>query len=254
MDGGGFNVHLWHALVEDHMFMAKFIYDTVDQDSPKIKQELEKVELSLSTLVLLSQDQRVIALEIDKYEKFTASLAASFDLKNKALENKSFIELLIITANQIDAYLRLAIVMKTQLKARTNRIDITYLFQGESDVPINERKIYRQAKEFEIINEETYNTLEALYKERNKVVHRYIISSFKTIDIYKIVLDYEITCEIVRNNLKSVEDLQFKEGIGIHGNGKDPEAEPSDKDISILYSQINDKHLTEEFFRDIPAE
>lgn len=251
MDDGGFNMHLWYAIVEDHMFMAKYIYDTAKQHAPEIKVELEKAEYALSTLELISPDKRALALEFDRYENFIASLAASFDLKNKAIENKSAIELLIIIANQIDAYLRMAIVMKKQLQDRTNRIDITLLFQGANDSPVMERKIYKQAKDLGIITDDTFTKLEKLYTERNKVVHRYIISSFKTVYLYEIVYEYETVCETVRQNLKSVEDLQFSEGIGIHGNGRNPNEEPTQENVNMLYSQVNDKHLIKGLFRDI---
>jgi hypothetical protein len=249
MDGGGFNVHLWYAIAEDHAFMAKYIYDTAKENDPLIKTELEKVENALSTLELISVDKRSLAIEFDKYEKFMASLAASFDLKNRAIKNESLIELLIIIANQIDAYLRMAIVMKKQLNEKTNRIDIPLLYQGKNDSPIMERKIYKQASDLNIINTATFDKLEELYKERNKVVHRYIITEFKTRNLYQIVYDYELICETVRLSLKEVEDLQFKEAIGIHGNGRDPMEEPSEIDKQMLYSQVNDKHLIRELYR-----
>lgn len=251
MDGGGFNMHLWYAVVEDHMFMAKYIYDTSKQDDTEVKTELEKAELALATLELISPDKRNLALELDKYEKFMASLAASFDLKNRAIENKSVIELMIIIANQIDAYLRMAIVMKNQLQEKTNRIDIALLYQGETDTPIMERKIYKQARDLGIITQDTFDKLDKLYTERNKVVHRYIISEFKTVYLYEIVCDYETVCETVRQSLKVVEDLQFAEGIGIHGNGRNPDEEPTEQNINMLYSQVNDKHLIRDLFRDI---
>lgn len=251
MDGGGFNMHLWYAVVEDHMFMAKYIYDTSKQDDTEVKAELEKAEMALATLELISPDKRNLALEFDKYEKFMASLAASFDLKNRAIENKSVIELMIIIANQVDAYLRIAIVMKKQLQEKTNRIDIALLYQGETDTPIMERKIYKQAKNLGIISQDTFDKLDKLYTERNKVVHRYIISEFKTVNIYEIVYDYEKVCEDVRQSLKVVEYLQFAQGIGIHGNGRHPDEEPTEQNINILYSQINDKHLVWDLFRDI---
>ena len=253
MDGDGFNIHLWYAVVDDHAFMAKYIYDTPKQNDPSIKIEIEKVEKALSTLELISIDRRNLAIEFDKYERFMASLAASFDLKTKAIENKSFIELMIIIANQIDAYLRMAIVMKKQLNDKTNRIDIPLLYQGENDSPIMERKIYRQALDLSIINSSTFDKLEELYKERNKVVHRYIITEFKTRTLYQIVYDYELICETVRLSLKEVEDLQFQEGIGIHGNGQDPNAEPGEGDKQMLYSQVNDKHLIKELYRTIKS-
>ncbi|MFD1166678.1 hypothetical protein ACFQ2C_13780 [Sphingobacterium daejeonense] len=251
MDGGGFNIHLWYAVVEDHMVMAKYIYDTSKQDNPEVKTELEKAELVMTTFELISPNKRNLALEFDRYEKFMVSLAASFDLKNRAIQNKSVIELMIIIANQIDAYLRMAIVMKKQLQEKTNRIDIALLYQGETDTPIMERKIYKQAKDLRIISQDIFDKLDRLYTERNKVVHRYIISEFKTVYLYEIVYEYETVCETVRQSLKVVEDLQFTEGIGVHGNGRHPDEEPTEQDVNMLYSQVNDKHLIRDLFREI---
>jgi uncharacterized protein YutE (UPF0331/DUF86 family) len=61
-----------------------------------------------------------------------------------------------------------------------------------------ERKIYRQALDLGIITAEINSKLEALYNERNKVVHRYIITDFKTRNFYQIICDYELICETVR--------------------------------------------------------
>ena len=251
MDGEGFNVHLWFAAVEDHFFMAKYVYDTLRQNDSEVKEEMIKVESALASLQLLSPEKRKLAIELDKYEKFMASLSASFDLKNKALENESLIELLVIIGNQIDAYLRMALVMKKQLADKTNLIDITLLFQGENDTPIMERKIYSQAKEANIIDGEMLDKLEMLYKQRNKVIHRYIISEFKTRYLYEIIAEYEAICEKVRLALQAIENLQFKEQIGIHGNARNPQDHPSQEDINMLYSQINDKHLVRHLYREV---
>jgi len=69
--------------------------------------------------------------------------------------------------------------------------------------------------------------------------------------LYEIVYEYEIVCEAVRQSLKVVENLQFSEGVGIHGNGRHPNDEPTEKNINMLYSQINDKHLIKDLYRDI---
>ncbi len=252
MDDKEFNVHIWGASVGDYMFLAKYIYDAAKADHPKIKKELAKAIEALSYLELIGEDKRELAVEFDKYDKFMASLTASFDLKMKALESKSLVELMIIAANQIDAYLRMAIVLTKQLEDKTERINIKLLFQGETDSPVMERKIYQQAKDRFIIDQPTYDSLELLYKERNKVVHRYIITDFKTRDLYKIVYDYEVAAETVRLALKTVEDKQFKEGIGIYGT-KDPSQHPNARDLEVLYSQINDKHLLKELSRKIKS-
>lgn len=250
-DDGDFCLHYWYARAEDYLFMAKYVYLASKRNSKKIKLELDKVEKSLSTLELVSIDKREMALEFDKYEKFMASLCASFDLKNKALESKSPIELLVIIANQIDAYLRIAIVLKKQLSEKTNRIDTKLLYQSESDTPIMERKIYKQALELKIITQSVFEKLDFLYGERNKVIHRYIISEFKTRYLFEIVYQYEIVCEKVRLSLKKVEDLQFTKKIGLHGGDRNPNDDPREEDVNLLYSQINDKHLIKKVYRKI---
>jgi hypothetical protein len=68
---------------------------------------------------------------------------------------------------------------------------------------------------------------------------------------YNFVANVAAVCETVRQSLKVVENLQFKEGIGIHGNGRNPEEEPTEQNINMLYSQVNDKHLIRDLFREI---
>ena len=251
MEDDGFIMHLWYAVVEDHFFMAKYIYNKKNENKPKINLELEKVEKALSTLELISHDKRKLALQFDKYDKFMASLFATYDLKNRAIKCKSLIELVIIIANQIDAFLRMSIVLNKQIENETEEIDISLLYQGEKDSPIMEREIYRQSRKLGIIDVAIFDKLEELYMERNKVVHRFVITDFKTRDLFKIVYDYEIICETVRLSLKKVEDLQYQKGIGVWGGSINPRVEPSEKDLNLIFSQINDKHLIRKLNRKI---
>jgi hypothetical protein len=250
MDGGGFNVHLWYAIVQDHALMVKYIYETVKKDDTVIKEELEKVDAALKTLQLLSPANRPVAIEVDRYEKFIASLAASFDLKTLAMEKESFIECLVIIANQIDAYLRMALVLNKQLQDRTDRIDISLLYQGENDPPVMEKKIYKQARAANIIDDTLLASLEQLYLERNKIIHRYIISPIKTRAFYRVIADYEKVCEAVRRCLAHQENLQFEQGFGMHST-KTPGQQPEDEDLRLLHAQINDKHLIRDLNRKI---
>ncbi|MCD0474041.1 hypothetical protein LPB87_06495 [Flavobacterium sp. EDS] len=251
MDGGGFNMHLFYAVVDDHLFMSKYIYETNNEKSEKILEELVKVRKALKSLKLLSSEWREEAIEIDKYEKFMSSLAASFDLLNIAYKNKSEIEIIIILANQIDAYLRLAIVMKKQLMSNTNKIDIRLLYQEENDKPVFERHIYKQAKELAIINQDIFDKLEYLYNDRNKMVHRYIISDLKTRDIGELSIEYVLICEEIRLILASIEDNQFDKQIGIYGGKRNPKEVHSKESINFLHSQVNDKHLVTSLQRKI---
>lgn len=253
MDGGGFNIHLWYAVVEGHSFMAKYIYETGKANDPAIAVELQKSEKALSTLQLIGEDKRELAVETNKYEKFLAALGASFDMKRNAIENDSLIELLVIIANQIDAYLRMAIVMAKQLQANSNRIDIALLYQDETDAPVMERTIYRYALTLSIIDQQLFDELERLYKERNKVVHRYIITEFKTRDLFQIIHDFEIACEEVRQCLIKMEDHQFEQKIGIHGGKRNPRDEHTEFDRTLMHSWVNDKHLIRDMYHKIEA-
>jgi hypothetical protein len=203
-----FRTKLWFASVDDHTFIAKFVYSTRDEDSECNHSEMAIVTASLSSLRLLTVAQRQKAIEIDRYEKFMASLSASFDIKNKALESDAVIEFMVITANQIDAYLRMALVLKKQLDEQTDAIDIALLFQGDNDTPVMERAIYKQALSTGIIDQQLFDDLDRLYKERNKVIHRYIITDLKIRDIYHVAGDYHKISERVRLKLKLIEDQQ----------------------------------------------
>lgn len=251
MDGDGFNVHLWGANVEDHIFLAKYIYDTNKANDPVILEELKKTYEALGTVQLLSEDKRKLAHDLDKHEKFMASLAASFDLKSKALENASLIEVSIITANQIDAYLRLCLVLKAQLTTDPDELYINYLYQDKNDTPKMERKIYQEAKDAGILDTEIFNELEVLYKKRNEMVHRYIISEFRSRDLIEIAYNYEVTCEKVRLILRKLETEQFKKRIGTYKDSQTLHVMPSAETLKLLHAQVNDKHLLKVFERNI---
>jgi uncharacterized protein YutE (UPF0331/DUF86 family) len=243
-----YKILLWGTVVEDYTFMAKFVCQPTNRNANIIKKQIKKVEESLSTLMCLSIERREFAVNYDRFEKFNASLAASFDLKNKAIKNRSYIELIIIIANQIDAYLRLCIVHKFQIIEETSLFKLEFLYQSENDRPIMEKKIYDKAKDMGILSEEQHLQLYQLYDLRNKVVHRYIITDIKTMELSRICFDYELICEEIRLILVSIENEQFEKNIGYHGTG-DPQRERDLNHVKELFSMVNDKHFSKEFHR-----
>jgi hypothetical protein len=56
-------------------------------------------------------------------------LAATIDLRNCALKNGAFIELVVLTANRINGLLRLAIIMTNQLEQKNEEIDTSILYK-----------------------------------------------------------------------------------------------------------------------------
>jgi hypothetical protein len=253
MDDNEHNIHLWGAVVEDHLIMAKLIYDRESEKEESFSSVIEQVKKSLSTLQLYSPERRTEAFNHDKFEKFVASIAASHDIKTAALHNHSFIEFTIIVANQIDAYLRMSIILNTQLKNKNDSFDIKYVYQSDSDKVISERSIYKEALDEKIIEQNLFDDLELLYKERNKMVHRYIISELITRDLIMIAYKYEKICEKVNSILRELEDRQIELRIGTYGNGAFSDTNYTDEALNFLYAQVNDKHLTEQFERKINA-
>jgi uncharacterized protein YutE (UPF0331/DUF86 family) len=245
-----FKILLWATVVEDYFFMAKYVSQPTKHNLNVVKKQIEKVELSLSTLMCLSLNRREFAISYDRFDKFNASLGASFDLKNKAIKNRSFIELIIIIANQIDAYLRLCIVHKLQIIENTTLFKLEYLYQGKNDRPVMEKKIYDKAKEMNILSEEQHVRLYNLYDLRNKVVHRYIITDIKTMELEEIVFNYELLCEDIRLVLVDIETEQFDKNIGYHAT-INPHRERDQSHVDELFSMVNDKHFSKEFHRKI---
>jgi len=251
MDDEEFNMHLWHAQVEDQLCMAKCIYSREDRKRSKVKKLLKSVRSSLESLRVIPRPDRTHAVSLNKYDNFIFSLASSYDLREKAFASKSYIEIIAIISNQIDAFLRISIVLKKQLNIRTKEIEVKYLFQEESERGITERKIYKEAHSLGIIDEKLFDKLNALYDIRNRVIHRYIISYLKTADIAEATVEYILISEEIRMILKSIEEEQIDEQIGIYGKGYIKDYEFTMEEQRIAFAMANDKHLMNEFYRKI---
>lgn len=244
-----FNVTLFYAQVEDLLCIAKCIYESKFNNDERVAEQLNKVKLALDSFVVIPSNDRYLAVKLDKYDNFLSSLAASIDLLNRAYESNSFIEQVAILANQIDAYLRLTIVLKYQLDNETDDFDVKYLFQRDDEKKdkITEREIYKKALDMNIIDEDTSNDLIRLYEFRNKVIHRYIISFLKTRDIVNIADEYSIIKKKISLLLKSYEEMQFGKEFGIYGRGYSKDDKLDINEFRRLYSFINDKHLIKYF-------
>lgn len=242
-----FDMYLWMALVGNDFFLIKYIYDSKKRDSTKVKRELEKVDEVLPTVIYLEPEHRKGFLERDRFDKFMSSIAAVIDLRNRAVKSESYIELVILIANHIDALLRLSIILNQQLSENSNNIDTSLLFQGELDKPIMEKKIYKMALDEGIITQELYDKLFNLYDERNKVVHRYIITDLQTRNVMTIALDYSMLQEKIGLIVEDFEKRQYSRKIGIYGTENPPDKKPDELGIKWIISNIKDKHGDREF-------
>jgi hypothetical protein len=158
--------------------------------------------------------------QFDIFINFLRGVAASSQLLNLAKQKGCFIESICLSASIIDASLRIGLILKYQLDNKTSDILGELLFQSDEDKIISERKIYKKSYDAGIIDKLTYDKLELLYKKRNKVVHRYIISELTTDGIILIAKDYEDIIDKIRSELYELESKQILEKTGMTVSGE----------------------------------
>lgn len=230
--------------------IAKYIYDVGLEGDKRIAEQLEVVNKVLNSVVIVPEGDRKQAADLDKLDRFLGSLAASYDLLYSAMDAMAFIEIIAITANQIDAHLRLSLVITKQLEEKTDNIEIRYLFQADGEKGIMERKVFDDALKFQVIDLETFDSLNELYNLRNRVIHRYIISDIKSRDLFAIAGKYLSALEKTRLILRDFEQKQAVVPYGLYGT-KSGKTSITDDAIRRLYAKANDKHLLEKYKRSV---
>ncbi|MFY7727941.1 MAG: hypothetical protein ACOVRN_00340 [Flavobacterium sp.] len=252
--GDNFDCYIWMAVVGENFVMCKYISDNNSSSNEKIKEEINKAKTSINSLLFIEDKYKNQVLADERFNKFMISLGASIDLKNRAYANNSPIELVILLANQIDALLRLVLILHKQLKLSTEDIDISLIFQSETDKPIMEKKVYDMALKEAIISSNLHNELYSLYNQRNKVVHRYIITDLLTRDVMKLAIDYGLMEEKIGSIVKQYEQEQFKNKIGIYGSKTPPNEPLDDLRKAIIIGNLKEKHAHKDFNNGITFE
>lgn len=239
----GIEVYMFTCAVDDHFLFATYtITDKEEKLRAKYNEELNKVRKTLSTVKFIKPKFRQKVISLRRFDLFMASIAATIDLKNRAMQNNSFIEYVILSASSIDALLRLSIILTSQVENQNDEIDTTLLFQSESDKAIMEREIYKRTLDKGIISQEMYDELEDLYKQRNRVVHRYIITDIRTDEVFKIAYNYAMLNDKVGSIVNSIEQEQVKQKVGIHKNNVKLGIKPDKMELEKIISNIKDKH------------
>lgn len=154
-----------------------------------------------------------------KLTDFISGFAALMELYNKAVHQGCFVECVVLSATAIDGLLRIGLILKHQLLHRNTDLNEKLLYQEDDAKVINEREVYKKACKNDIIKKDIYDSLEELYKKRNKVVHRYVISRITTEDVLNIAIKYdELMCK-VNNIVIELENEQIRLGTGMTKSG-----------------------------------
>lgn len=248
-DDQEFCIHMFFGALADQGLIGKFIYDIKLKNDEEIKEQFSTVTNILKSLVVVPSRKRKHASDLEKFDRFQTALAASYDLLDNAIKSDSYIEIIAITTNQIDAFLRLCIVISIQINNQTDNIPIKYLFQSENENGYMEKNIYDDAIKYGVIDDDLYKKLKILYKLRNRVIHRYIISDIKTRDLPSIAIDYIDTTEKVRLILRDFEDRQINCQHGIYSKNNLASSTDEDEAIKRLFFSVNEKHHLRKFER-----
>jgi len=113
---------------------------------------------------------------LEDFQNFTHSVTAARVLMRRAHENGSLVEGLVLYASVVDALLRMLVAHSTaEQEGTVKRLDLPY-FRHDESLWMNERKVYRAAREHGVLSESEFKELEELYRFRNIVIPRFIIS------------------------------------------------------------------------------
>jgi hypothetical protein len=126
----------------------------------------------------------------------------------------------VLSAAVIDGTLRMGLILKHQLDTGREDLLPELLYQGASDSIISEREIYKRALAQSVIDQVVYDEVNRLYDERNRVVHRYVISRITTRGILEIALRYEASRQRVSEAVEFLEREQIRLGVGMTVQGE----------------------------------
>ena len=178
----------------------------------------------------------------NKLSEFMKGFSGAVELHNRANANGSFIESVCLGASIIDGVLRIGINLKHQIDTKSDEQLEELLQQEETDKIITERQVYKIALDKGVIDKDIFESLEKLYKDRNRVVHRYIISKITTEEVLNIAIEYDSTIRTVNTRIEELEKKQIEMGVGMTVNLEDEDEAVKE----WIESMAKEKHGNEE--------
>jgi uncharacterized protein YutE (UPF0331/DUF86 family) len=173
----------------------------------------------------------------EKLENFILAFGATRLLLQRAHDNGSLIEGLILYTSLTDGFCRICLILKEQINKKTSDINEKYIHQEDEQTNFSERTIYKKAFDNKIIGKDLFDELNALYNIRNKVIHRFFISEVEYSHLENVCTRYEkVYVELWQITYKLEAD-QIEKGIGMTRNGP----KITEKDESEIHKKIKKK-------------
>ena len=205
-------------------------------DSRSIEDKIEVVHSILKEFKLIAPEKSSQIINSYRFDMFLQGVGATGLILSKAVENKAFIEATCVLASQIDALLRVGIILKNQINNNNSEIETEWIYQGLNDKKKSEKDIYKKAKELGIIDQSIFDGLYRLYDDRNRVIHRFIISEITLAEVEEIAYKYYQKQQEINKVIYNLESEQIKLNVGM--TRADNEGQSKDNHLDYIKGKI----------------
>jgi len=215
--GDEFIVKAWTTLLGRKIVLFSLTYP-VKQNS-KLNEKIALVYQIISGFRLIEGAKSEDKINWYRFDMFLQGIAATAYMLNMAVGNKSFIEATCLLASQIDGLLRTGIILQKQVVNRNSEIEREWIYQGIKDKKKSEKDVYKEAKKLMIIDDKTFDDLFKLYDDRNRVIHRFIISEITVAEVEEIAYQYYKMQQKINKAIYDIESKQIELNLGMTRKG-----------------------------------
>lgn len=245
--GEGFITKAWMRLYNDKSVLFTLTHPVEtdpELDSRTIEEKIETVYNILQEFKLIEDGQSVNAINSYRFDMFLQGVGATALILNKAVANKAFIEATCILASQIDALLRIGIILKKQINNSDSNIELEWIYQGLADKKKSEKDIYKKALDLGIIDQPIRDELYSLYEDRNRVIHRFIISEITLAEVEEIAYKYYQKQQSINKIIYDLESEQIRLNVGMTRTDNTPLTE--EKHLHYVEGKIGKQNYFDE--------
>jgi hypothetical protein len=214
----GLTTKMWSRIFGDRIVLFTLTHlnnPDKELDCKSIEDKVQTVYSIISDFRLIEDTKSKDEINSYRFDMFLQGVGATALILNKAIENKAFIEATCLLANQIDALLRTGIVLKEQILNSNSKIETEWIYQGLSDKKKSEKDIYNKSLTLRIIEQPFFDELQKLYENRNRVIHRFIISEITLAEVEEIAYKYSQKLEELYSIIFDLESEQIKLNVGM---------------------------------------
>lgn len=244
-ENDGLTTKSWTAIINDRIVLftlTHLVSPDEDLDPRSIEEKIDEIHEIIKSFKLIPPERSETTLNSFRFEMFLKSIGATAYMLNKAVGNHSFIEATCLLASQIDGLLRTGIILQNQINNKNTVIEKEWIYQGVNDRKKSEKDIYKKAKELGVLDEVTFDELHKLYEDRNRVIHRFIISEITLAEVENISYEYYQVQQKISSIIYDIESKQIELGVGMTVKGTTYEGDP----IEYIKGKIGKQSYFEE--------